>query len=85
MKCGGENFLLLMTAMLCGIGLYATPDGVAAQMFDPPPLEARECATGALRAVCVESTAKATAALLPRNESIEIPRDRCRGGDVVLS
>ena len=37
MKCGGENILLLMTAMLCGIGLYATPDGVAAQMFDPPP------------------------------------------------
>ena len=33
MKCGGENILLLMSAMLCGIGLYATPDGVAAQMF----------------------------------------------------
>ena len=81
MKNGGENILLLMTAMLCGIGLYATPDGVAAQVFDPPPLEARGCVTGALRAVCVEFTAKSTAALLPRH----VARDRCRGGDVVLS
>ena len=37
MKNGGENILLLMTAMLCGIGLYATPDGIGAQVFAPPP------------------------------------------------
>jgi len=37
MKNGGKTILALMSAMLCGIGLYATPDGVAAQVFDPPP------------------------------------------------
>ena len=41
MKNGGKNSLSLMAVMLCGMGLCATSDDVAARLFDGFPIEAR--------------------------------------------
>ena len=76
-----KSALALALAIVGGAVAGTRCDASVREDLTPPPPKQRSASCGFLRASCADFSAKSTAAHFQCHE----PRDRCRGGDVVLS